>query len=539
MNNNDEKKLIKLRDKLLKEYKKEKKASVLITSKTILSFYEKNKPEPKDLFYIEDIYNISTIYMKYNMYDFAERYFRKAMEFSKKNAPESKILISICNNLGVCCSKLSRHSLALDMYKKTLEMQFGTNPENKTAIAETFCNIGSACYDMCDYENAIKYHTDALKYRDNKSPNLTLADNYNYIAYDYEACSQQAKACEYAEKAIETIKNSNYPDPNELLSNYYYLAELYEKMKNYSEAIDAYEEAITNIKKIAGEKHPFYAQILLKLSDAYLYVNRPEKALTLRMKSLSIIGEAMGENHIYYANSLKCIADIYLILHNYEKALSYTLREFDIKGNILNKNCDDYLKTALRLCGIYVLCGNNDKAEQILISLISDSNNAESEYYMDIIYYLGKVYLDTTDNEKLYDLFNTAVITRIDLSVNEFIEKCMKAKDKMADLLYNDETNIHIGKSMDINIEKYVDIDSDYSPFGKYGERKEFEEEEFEEEEYEDDDLYEEKTGYLTNLNDDIENLSGIGLDDLESALDIDHDDDDDDDDDDDIYDND
>ena len=84
MNDRDEKTIIKLRDKLLREYRKEKKASAIITSKMILSFYEKNKPDAKNMFYVEDIYNVSTVYMKYNMYDLASRYFKEVMEFCEK-----------------------------------------------------------------------------------------------------------------------------------------------------------------------------------------------------------------------------------------------------------------------------------------------------------------------------------------------------------------------------------------------------------------------------------------------------------------------
>ena len=59
MNDRDEKTIIKLRDKLLREYRKEKKASAIITSKMILSFYEKNKPDAKNMFYVEDPFDES------------------------------------------------------------------------------------------------------------------------------------------------------------------------------------------------------------------------------------------------------------------------------------------------------------------------------------------------------------------------------------------------------------------------------------------------------------------------------------------------
>ncbi|MBR1443937.1 MAG: hypothetical protein IJ583_10455, partial [Firmicutes bacterium] len=133
----------------------------------------------------------------------------------------------------------------------------------------------------------------------------------------------------------------------------------------------------------------------------------------------------------------------------------------------------------------------------------SHSDNTESKYYMDILYYLGRLYIDDSDNERIYELYNTSVITRSDISANEFIENCYNAKDNMHELLYDDETNIHIGKSMDISIEKSVEVDMNELSLNEFDELEESEE----------DEENENGSDYYSNL-----------LDDLKSAFDFDDD---------------
>ena len=138
-------------------------------------------------------------------YDRAEQYYRIILQESVVDADQME-LAELYNNLGYVLSMKGDHQLAFQTYEKALDIYFkdGAKPR-PSAYASLYNNMGLACFELCEYEEALKAYTVALntmtKYVSDDHPGFGTI--YNNMANLYSTCGKYSAAIECLNKSLE------------------------------------------------------------------------------------------------------------------------------------------------------------------------------------------------------------------------------------------------------------------------------------------------------------------------------------------------
>lgn len=430
--------LYRLRKKFLKMYESGDLTKTIDIGEQILKIYEKDSGT-QTIFYADDAFNLACVYSKEGRILKATSLYKQSAKIVKEQLGKTIEYSDIINNLAIDLNILGNHKESFEYFKDVYEIRKKLLEPDDPKLIDSISNLGSAYYDIDDYDNAVKYHKIALNSRTTKD--LDYADNLNLIGYDLEEKEEYENATEYFVSALDIIKKETGAMSEEYLKNLYYIGFIYEKCKNFVEAKTCYEKSVELIKKHIGEEHPYYAEALNKLANSYMHCGNENKALTLRIKALNIIKNIVGENHLYYASNLKNIADIYFKKGDYKRAKQKYLESLEIKKRLLGVNSEEVIRDTSILCKVYINEGNYELAETTLKECLENVIN-NRDLHLAILLDLAYIYIRTCDTSKLYEIYEEFAEVEPTLSFDEMLKDIQSFQD---------------------NIEKYIAEDDDFN----------------------------------------------------------------------------
>lgn len=450
----------KLRQNFIKAYNDGDFLKAILTGERILKIYEDNNGTQTSYF-ADDAFNLAIVYSDEGKFSKSTQIYELAANVIKNVYGKTLKYSNILNNLAIDLNLMGKHEDSLECFKEVYEVRKSVLEKGHKDLIDSIFNLGGAYFDIENFDEALKYHKEALSLRDKND--LDYADNLNMIGYDYEEMGDFEKGAEYFQEALCIIKKTEGTRSEEYFKNLYYLGFIYEKAENYVEAKNCYEKSVELIKLHIGETHPYYAESLNKLANMHLKCGNENKALTLRMKALNLIKNLVGENHLYYASNLKNIADIYLQKEDFVRAEKMYLEELEIKKKILGEDSEEYFNDLNSLCKLYIKSQNFEKASDLIDSIISNpSPKINKKLYFSFLLDLAYLHIKTCNTDDLRSIYEKFNEFNPSLAFEDFISN-IRSFDSIEEYLQNE--NAKLNKSNKFN---------DFDNFDEFDETDDF-----------------------------------------------------------------
>ncbi|TAL58900.1 MAG: tetratricopeptide repeat protein [Bacteroidetes bacterium] len=255
------------------------------------------------------------------------------------------------NNIGVAFYNLEKGNESLEYYQKALKIREdlleqanqSKNPyeieKAKKDISASFNNIGNAYDKIGNKKEAISFHTQALKIKEEIKDTVGMARSYNNIASAYIDIPDYYKAIDngfMAIKLFEDVKNRS----EELAKTFNNVGNAYEHLKEYDKAMDYYQQALAIQQELGNETE--IALMLNNIANIYVLQGEASKDDSLRKsnfitalekysRALDISEAVEDKDMVALVNSN--IGNIYWSLNDFPKALTY-----------LNKSLETYIQ---------------------------------------------------------------------------------------------------------------------------------------------------------------------------------------------------
>ena len=249
---------------------------------------------------------------KQGKYDSALILYKKALAIASNNSYRSRVKF-ILNRLGITHGDIANYSEALNYHLQSLKLR--QEDGDLIEIATTSNNIGLIYYRINDNHQAIQYFQIALnvKERANSDVTATLIN----LAHSYRAIGKDDKAFSYYEQVI--VLCQEYCEPEFLAGAHNGAGLFHFKKKDLDKAKYEFEEAV-KVSKMHGL--PLREVIALhNLSKIALQSNNIKLALDHVNESQSIALSYGYKNWIRF--NYKLFGAIYFQLNSFELAYEY------------------------------------------------------------------------------------------------------------------------------------------------------------------------------------------------------------------------
>ncbi|MCL1843418.1 MAG: tetratricopeptide repeat protein [Defluviitaleaceae bacterium] len=238
--------------------------------------------------------------------------------------------------------------------------------------ADSLYNLANAAAEAGRKKDAVRYHEEALKIRENEGLVDDIISSLHSIAFIYEAANDYEKAASYAERAMR------YSAGNEetFAAACNYLAEIYESDRRYQDALNLYEQVLEITAVQAGREHSAYLNAALRRANLLALMERPHDALFAHEEVRDIFGRTTGTNHVFYANCLRGMAMLHKELGETARAESLILEAMKIRRNM----SEDIMLDIAFLIRLYLQENDAEKALEALIYALMISGSGSPEF---------------------------------------------------------------------------------------------------------------------------------------------------------------
>ncbi len=242
--------------------------------------------------------------------------------------------------IGILNYYKGEHHISIAHYKSALAIISEHIPGNKDQIGRCYFNIGTACYELENYEAATKNYLRALDYYTEENK-LRIMSSYHELGLIYVRFHQYDLAIAYFKKANKIAKQTN---------NNSYLAKalinfgiISDRKKDFTKASKYYDEALL----LVASSDNIYNKILLNkaVSNHFLTLKKTNEALSYALKAHKLAEK--HEINVIQARTLTLLADIYSIQNKRTLAINTYLKAKD-KANL-------YKNLSLKSSVIYAL----------------------------------------------------------------------------------------------------------------------------------------------------------------------------------------
>jgi len=332
-------------------------------------------------------------------YNSALKHFEIAADIDKNNE-------KYCSNAGICSSYLGKKQVAVNWFKKAIEIAVKSKNYTKieqyndqiSAIINVWPDWAQSKLDelnklppsqqkRADYQKwfelaeksnqfieiqeldkalEVLFSSLALVKHSFGKNNILYGKNLFSIAQAYHENGDYEKAAEFYLNSFEIYKEilgSGHPETINALK---YLAMLYEENKDYIKAKDIYNQCLSLCIKELGENYYQTLEIMYLLSQINYQLNDIEHSIELLKKCLSIHIILYGKNH---PDTITCMEDMAILYKNKSKLIeaeSLFKDIINIKENTLGTDHPETIKSIYETSELYLNMAQYNKSEEFI-----------------------------------------------------------------------------------------------------------------------------------------------------------------------------
>jgi signal transduction histidine kinase len=221
-------------------------------------------------------------YLNHEMYRESMAYYLKSLAIEEKSGNDKRTA-DLYDRLGTVYYYLEVFDKSLDYSQKALD--FFEETEDTTGIARVLSHLGSlhSSREFCetrskpekliDFQTAIGYHEQSVRYSALAGDDRSIARGNQNIASVYNKLEKPGIALIYIQKSLDYYRSTN--DPEGTLSALFTLGKTYYRLKEYKKAIDAFTESekIARERKLTGGLQYLYEALAMPYYDVGDYKN--------------------------------------------------------------------------------------------------------------------------------------------------------------------------------------------------------------------------------------------------------------------------
>jgi CHAT domain-containing protein len=332
------------------------------------------------------------------------------MTLSYSNALKQR---DIFDEKGISSYRDNKYTLAIEYFKKALEIEENILGKNHIDTANTTSNIAVCYRNLYQDIDALKYYKKYLKIKEKSldKNSIELAILYNNMADVYKSVGDYKKALTLNKKSLK-IKLYKYPNKKESISiSYNNIAELYRHTGKYEKAFDYYIKSLKLREEFLGQNHKLTADSYSNIAGIYHAVGDYQKSIKYHKKSLKIrnkIKDKLADSYNNIAKTYQKMQEYNKSLESYHKSLEFNLAKRDkdyifiaeTYNNIAQTNQENNnLKEALKYA---------NKSLNLNIKYIGDSHLQTSIIYAT----LATIYQKSDDYNKALEYDKKAIKIR-------------------------------------------------------------------------------------------------------------------------------
>ncbi len=297
---------------------------------------------------LPNLYNdLGVVYDNKREFDLAIQYYKKSLEIREQIfGTDSESVAMSYNNLGYIYSEIGNYEDALEFYSKALDIQRKLFGEEHEDVGMTYINIGGIYLENNDAEQALRYFTSGQKiletYLSPTHPKVGLG--YNNIATAYQKLNNYEMALKYSEKAIDNLEMSlgqNHPYVAIIYGN---TATIYEDMGRLNDAIEYNLQAISRLTSAYGEDSPNSIQTAVHyggIGRMYKKAGKYDLAEESLLKCLEIEKKILRTPNIYLYNGYKHLAEFYYEQELFKKAINVYTEMLDVTISVFGPESEN------------------------------------------------------------------------------------------------------------------------------------------------------------------------------------------------------
>lgn len=309
------------------------------------------------------------------------------------------------------------YQLALKYYEQALKFRIKNNNEITLDVATTFNNMATTYMNLCDYTKAVEYYNKALAIRKRilgiQHPDV--ATSYNNLGVAYSE-TNLSKALDCHNVALKMRIDLLGPEDLDVGISYANICSVLLKLGKYEEGKQNILKALEIQNKRVGEYHENTSIYYGTLALSYSYLNEYELSEKYYLKALSIFSNIYLNNHPYIASCLNGLGGLYSNQYRYEEALKCYKRAIEIYRQIYTK--DNYkIGNLYNLIGVlYIEISDYKNAKEYLLiayqifESIFQLSKVWSNDYLSVCNNLGYVLYSTGEYENAIRLYEKAII---------------------------------------------------------------------------------------------------------------------------------
>jgi len=251
----------------------------------------------------------------------------------KEDTHTSEEIVEMNNNIGHSYAAMGDYDKAIELLKKSLEINLG---EDHPFTTSSYNTIGFAWNNKGEYDKAIKYYERALKIKlaTLGEDHPSTATSYNNIGLAWNNKGEYDKAIEYYERALKirlATLGENHPDT---ATSYNNIGLAWNNKGEYDKAIEYYEKDLKICLSTLEENHPNIATSYNNIGLAWNNKGEYDKAIKYYERALKIRLATLGENHPDTATLYNNMGSIWDSKGEYDKAIEYYERALKILHKI-------------------------------------------------------------------------------------------------------------------------------------------------------------------------------------------------------------
>ncbi|SDD34235.1 Tetratricopeptide repeat-containing protein [Algoriphagus faecimaris] len=272
----------------------------------------------KSRIYFEILQNLGIYYDVNQMTDSSLMIFSEILEESKKQGWKALEQRSN-NNLGMNRLNSSDYKAAIEYFSKSLELSRIDPNAQEANYVHSISNLGLANQELELYDQAIKYHLEALEIRERLDDPNGIAISCANLGICYKLMGEENQAEKYFQKAIVNAEIAG----NKVLFHRVHdnLGSLYIGQKNYEKGLLMLDIALDDADGFTPDPK-MELSIVSNAAAAHLDLGQTERALEFANGGLGILTE--NPELVNYSLTLKnTLAKIYFRKGDFEKGNAY------------------------------------------------------------------------------------------------------------------------------------------------------------------------------------------------------------------------
>ncbi len=361
--------------------------------------------------------NIASVYKETKEYENVGKYYKESIDLYQKagaRSEEAESYWDYAYNLG---QNLRQNDEAIKNY----QIAYGMYMEELDSVHASvmLSNIAQKYWSKLDYENAIKFHQEAIELATKCNNQEQVASSWSSLATLFKESNNPIAATDALTNAVDALTALN--DSTLLSSAYNDLAESYLKSKEYTNSLEYFNRAITLRKALHDSSN--WALSVYGLAGAYQNKTEYKMAEQQYQESLRLYRKLKDKSNTAYS-----LANLGVLAQtadsDYKKANLYFQEAIKLSIDLKDDNLLAY--SYLRMKGLSRAQGNMKAADDYIAKALALYKKIKQP--KDIAYTLAEIGNDASyvygDNVKAIQYFDQAQVisdTLADLSLKAYL----------------------------------------------------------------------------------------------------------------------